>query len=288
MGLHRRRGGAGRGHLAGGGVNAANLKPFFVVAFGQAIELGIATHADVIRHVTPDVLAAHLPRPLWARVIAACLGAKATDAKLVVETITLVELAEHIPHTILWACLHEIGTRALGGTSTYVAPPKPIPLAVAPPPEILAAGTGTTPVTATQPSPVVIPEPEPVAAPPSASRTRTATSQRGFRPSSTNIGRLANSGPATPPPASTASTSASATRRPQASAAANPPSHDDTNPPTERKGARATTANDFDVNVDDWKSALAVEDEQLVDWSSSEETVTGASATATDESSRKR
>jgi hypothetical protein len=101
-------------------------------------------------------------------------------------------------------------------------------------------------------------EEDSVIAPPT--RSRTATGQR-FRQSSTGIGRLANN-----------------QRRPQAQAAP-PPSgvHDiPTSPPRARRGH---TEGDFDLetevgNRDDWKSALAVEDEQLVDWTASEETVT--------------
>jgi hypothetical protein len=41
---------------------------------------------------------------------------------------------------------------------------------------------------------------------------------------------------------------------------------------------RGSTEADYDVETevgkDDWKNTLAVEDEQLVDWSASEETVT--------------
>ena len=288
-----------------------NLKPFFVTALGSALELGIATSDDIMRHVTPDVLAAHLPRSLWAQVLAASLLAPRVDTKLVVDTITIPNLVEHVPATILWACLAEVGTRSIatnfvatpaatGGAATKVPPPPgstlvkgptPVPLSVAPPPEIVPQ-----PVTATQPSPTVqpeIPEPEaeerPTATAASlASRTRTATNQRGFRPSSTNIGRLASTNPPS------VSTTAPTGRRPQASAQATPPPQviDENNPPTDRPVKRSTTASDFDVNVDDWKSALAVEDEQLVDWSSSEETVTGTSGTGAhpvdDTSSRKR
>ena len=59
-----------------------NIKAFFVDALGGALDLGIGTPEDVLRHVTPDVLAQHLPRPLWARLLTACLGAPRVDAQL--------------------------------------------------------------------------------------------------------------------------------------------------------------------------------------------------------------
>ena len=97
-----------------------NLKAFLTDALGQALELGIGTPDDVLRHVTPDVLATHLPRPLWARLFTACLGAARVDAQLVVETIGVPNLCEHVPSYLIWACISEIAARSLG--QTYTAP----------------------------------------------------------------------------------------------------------------------------------------------------------------------
>ena len=91
-----------------------NIKAFFVDALDSALDLGIGTPDDVLRHVTPDVLATHLPRPLWARLLTACLGAPRVDAQLVVETIGIPNLCEHVPTSIIWACIAEIGARSLG------------------------------------------------------------------------------------------------------------------------------------------------------------------------------
>ena len=74
-----------------------NVKAFFSEALGQALELGIGTPEDVLKHVTPELLATYLPKPLWARLLTACLGASRVDATLVVETIGVPNLCEHIP-----------------------------------------------------------------------------------------------------------------------------------------------------------------------------------------------
>ena len=99
-----------------------NVKAFFVDALSSALELGIAQPDDVLRHVTPDVLAQHLPRPLWARLLTACLGAPRVDAQLVIETIGLPNLAEHIPAQLMWAVIAEVGARSLG-QAVAAAPP---------------------------------------------------------------------------------------------------------------------------------------------------------------------
>ena len=260
-----------------------NVKGFFVTALSQALDLGIASPDDVLRHVTPEVLSEHLPRPLWARLITACMGAPRVDAQLVVETIGVPNLCEHMPSPLIWACIKDIAQRSLGEddgvvmlTSSSAAKPimtKPVPLSMTPPPAEKAVTPTPNRPTAVGPS---IPAPgseqslaDVVAsldseAPPS--RSRTPTGQR-FRQSNTGIGRLA----------------ANNARRPQAAAPVEPPP-----PPSSTRGGPLpslprrsnTDADAYDVETevgkDDWKSALAVEDEQLVDWSAAEETATSA------------
>jgi hypothetical protein len=270
-----------------------NLKAFFVAALSSALELGLATADDVIRHVTTDVLAVHLPRPLWARLLTACIGAPSVDAQLVVETIGVPNLCEHVPAQIIWGCIEELALRSLASgataspTPTSVSRPqtaaatpvlRPIPLATPPPPlavEPKVAGP-TSPI-AVGPS---IPAPGVAAAdaePEAAGRARTAQSQR-FRQSNTGGGR----------PAATANT-----RRPQAQTtppAASPPAPS-VDPPSDRGGGalrakRSQSETDFEVETvvgkDDWKNSVIVEDE-YVEWSASEEVVTSG-----DDAGRKR
>jgi hypothetical protein len=283
-----------------------NIKAFFVTALGGALELGIASHDDVLRHVTPDVLAQHLPRPLWARLLTACVGAPKVDATLVVETIGVSNLCEHVPTAIIWALVADVAARSLGNAqpvhkgpvalaSSSAAgpvnekrtPAKPLSIGSPPPPE-------TRPTPPPQPavagpaipslgkdSPIaiglddVVAELEAEDVKPSGAagpaRARTPTGNR-FRQTNTNIGRLA---------------AASQSRRPQAAV---PPAPSAADPATEKpKARRGETEIEVEVetdvrSTDDWRTALAVEDEQLVDWSSSEETQT----TTEGEQSRKR
>jgi hypothetical protein len=273
-----------------------NLKSFFVTALSQALDLGLATCDDVLRHVTTDVLAHHLPRPLWARLLTACVGAPRVDAQLVVETIGVPNLCEHIPQTIIWGCLLEVGARALGNGP--LAQPRATPLAVAPPPPELAAApvaARPTPQPVRGPS---IPAPQlqgifneldaddPPAPPPTptpSGRSRTPTGQR-FRQSNTGIGRLA----------------ANNARRPMANAS---PTVTPTMPATAIVEAgteksrgnlpsivrRGQTEAEYEVETEiDWKNRepIAVDDEQLVDWSAAEETQT--TNNSTDDYNRKR
>jgi hypothetical protein len=262
------------------------MKAFFVASLSTALDLGIAVPEDVLRHVTPDVLSQYLPRPLWARLLTAALGAPRVDAQLVIETIGVPNLCEHVPSPLIWACLSEIAQRALGGgipvqqvarSAAYTPPPMaaaviahaPLSVAAPPPPDprrdTPARGT-SLPVGPSIPKPsdpladVVAALESDERAPTSPSgRARTPTGPR-FRQSNTGIGRLA-----TP----------AGGRRPQAQASAGAGEA----APAAKARRGQTEADPYDMeteiaNKEDWKSALSVEDEQLVDWSASEETST--------------
>ena len=253
-----------------------NVKAFFGDALGQALELGIGTADDVLRHVTPDVLSTHLPRPLWARVLTACMGAPKVDAQLIVETIGVPNLCEHVPANIIWACIAEIGARSIGQTFNATPPvltraslassassgpptrptPPPMNSVLAPPPEPSpgsAAAAAASEKAVNQPLADLITELESDERPITQTRSRTPTGQR-FRQSNTGIGRLGQT--AQP-------------RRPMASAT--PPA---TPPAVPSKPRRTgTEADDAETEAEGWRSReIAVDDSQLVDWQASETT----------------
>ena len=285
-----------RGGRTGGGVDVVTMvKPFFVDVLTSALELGIAKHEDLLRHVTPDVLATHLPRPLWARLLTACLGAPKVDAQLVVETVGVGNLCEHVPSPIMWNVIADIAARALGSAISAPPPvvkaieskseiksgPTPKPLSIGSPPPPVERPAELPRATASGPS---IPPPTPsgthavavglddvvaeldAESSSTPARSRTATNNR-FRQTNTNIGRLAN---------------ANQSRRPQASVGTPPAPSPGIDPDTQRPAAKSARRGETEIEVemetdvskDDWRTALAVEDEQLVDWSSSEDTKT--------------
>jgi len=244
-----------------------SIKTFFVDALTSALDLGIARPEDVLKHATPDVLAQHLPRPLWARLLTACLGAPKVDAQLVIETIGLPNLAEHVPAQLIWNCISEVGARSLGKQIEIIAPAPAATAALSS--SSSSASSSRTPLTPPPPDVVISPTrptPPPMAAvgpdipaPASAAltdlinelesdstaapvRARTPTAQR-FRQSNTGIGRLG-----------------SAQRRPQVAA---PPAG---GRPPRRAG---TEVSDEPVEAG---AEIAVDDSQLVDWSANEQT----------------
>ena len=267
--MHRGGGGSCWGYQLGG---AVNIKAFFGDALSQALEHGIGVPDDVLRHVTPDVLAAHLPRPLWARLFTACLGAPKVDAQLVIETIGIANLCEHVPSQIIWACIAEIGARSLGLaytpprimtraslTSSAGAPTRPTPppmtSVLAPPPAAIetasASDKSLPPVN--QPLADLITELEADDRPITPQRARTPTGQR-FRQSNTGIGRGLGA--------------TKQERRPMAQAA--PPLPSAANKP--RRTGTEVEETETEGNGE-WRSReIAVDDSQLVDWQSAETT----------------
>lgn len=234
-----------------------NIKAFFVDALQSALDLKIGTPADVLRRVTPDVLAAHLPRPLWARLLAACLGAPRVDAQLVVETIGIPNFAEHIPSSIIWTVIADIANRALG-KGLISSPPdinKDAPTATAAP-VTQASSSGSQPTPAAPIENVLSElEQDDSASRSPSGRPRPPTGTR-FRQSNTS-GVRAGLG--------------SNTRRPQAAATPAPTSLP--RPLAGGTGSSKRGGTDIEpepatsVETSDWGAKeIAVDDSQLVDW----------------------
>jgi hypothetical protein len=306
--VHRSGGSAGGCHQHGGVVN---LKAFFVASLQTALDLQIATPEDILKHVTPDILSQYLPRPLWARVFTACLGAPRVDATLVVETIGVPNLCEHVPAQLIWACIADIGNRSLGkpvSEEPIVLRPKTVSqgFAESVPAPVSSSKSGPQPLMGSPPDVITKPANPPLApspkvgpsipAPsvsaagtgsqalsdivaeleaessrdekPAQSRTSTGRvpTQQRFRQSQTGIGSRVQPAPVSVPDKGTSA------RRPQA----------DAKPPsvlTARRGQTEVEESESETSVgkgDDWRTALAVEDEQLVDWQSADETLTVA------------
>jgi hypothetical protein len=281
-----------------------NVKTFCVDALQSALDLGLAMPEDVLRHVTPDVLAAHLPRPLWARLLTAALGAPKVDATLVVETVGVANLVEHVPSALIWRSIQDVAQRSLTGklpamivsTTTpplgsavvkSTAPERPTPT---PAPSRFAAKSPLAP-----PPPDAVPQSvsaspsRPVAASPSRpTAVGPSIPTPAAEPFADMVSELEREGgPAQPagvirarPPTGrfrNASTGIGRPgtpqqRRPQAQAAPPPPV---AGAKPVRRGQ--TEGNDeVETDVSDFREReIAVDDSQLVDWSASEETVAG-------------
>jgi hypothetical protein len=77
--------------------------------FAQVLQAGIdekiLVPAQVLSHVTPEVLAHHLPPELMSKLLTSALGAGAMTPERVFDAVGPDILAEHIPLEVLWTCI---------------------------------------------------------------------------------------------------------------------------------------------------------------------------------------
>ena len=90
---------------------------FLYEVINRGLELAVIAPADVLQHVTADVLAHHLPIALKAKLLQASLGAERMTPELVVQVVGVDALAEHVPMAILWACVRACAARQLQSQS---------------------------------------------------------------------------------------------------------------------------------------------------------------------------
>lgn len=87
---------------------------FLYEVIGMGLELETITPDDVIRHITPEVLAHHLPVALKAKLLHASLNAERMTPALIVESVGVEALVEHSPMPALWAVIRGSVERQLG------------------------------------------------------------------------------------------------------------------------------------------------------------------------------
>ena len=231
-----------------------SAKKFLEDALGSALDLQIATHDDVLRHVTTDVLSIHLPRPLWARLLTACLGAPRVDAQLVIETVGVPNLCEHVPSTILWKCVAEVAARALGKPEAAAAIPVPVPKQSSSPVPLAPPPPEAPRPRATPPGPIPAQQGPSIPSVTQSDGDASRPAQR-FRQAGTGIGGSRIGQPQA--------------RRPQAQAAPAPAPAPTPARNVVRRGATDLSENETETAVEsEWRGKeIAVDDSQLVDWS---------------------
>jgi hypothetical protein len=82
-------------------------RKWFAVLLEEGLRLGVLSPEDVLRHVTPAVLATDLPPELVASILQAGMDNNSFDPALVVRTLGAEKLAAHVPLSLIWACLDQ-------------------------------------------------------------------------------------------------------------------------------------------------------------------------------------
>jgi hypothetical protein len=117
---------------------------FLREVMSRGLDLAVVTPEDVLGHVTPEVLAHHMPIALKARLLQASLSAERMTPDLVVQVVGVDALAEHVPMPILWACVRACAVRQLQGQPDAPAGTSPS-IAAIPAPAGASGGAALTP-----------------------------------------------------------------------------------------------------------------------------------------------
>jgi len=84
--------------------------------FTSIIESGLTENifgpSEVLTHVTPEVMANHLPADVMTKVLQKSLAAGAMTPDGVLETLSPKVLSEHIPLPVLWKCVSEAAEKS--------------------------------------------------------------------------------------------------------------------------------------------------------------------------------
>lgn len=78
---------------------------WFAEIVQAGLDEGMFGPSEVVEHVTPDILAKHVPTELLGKVLEAALSASTMTPDGLLETLDARALARHIPHEVLWNCV---------------------------------------------------------------------------------------------------------------------------------------------------------------------------------------
>ena len=91
------------------GTDGKPARDFLRRAVDAALDSGVLTAPQLVRHVDPKVLVNHLPDVLTASLIEMSLAAGRMNPELIVDTVGVDAIAAHAPTNVIWACLAELG-----------------------------------------------------------------------------------------------------------------------------------------------------------------------------------
>ena len=90
----------------------SDREKWLAIALAAALDHGILQPEDVLRYVTPDVLASHLPPDVMSNVLAASLQAGQMNAQVILQTAGPGVLSRYVPPAVLWNAVREGASRS--------------------------------------------------------------------------------------------------------------------------------------------------------------------------------
>jgi hypothetical protein len=96
-------------------------RTFLKEVIAAGLEHGTMTPDDLLVHLTAEVLADSLPKAQHAKLLSASLSSRSMSPQLIVDTLGVPMLCEHLPVHLLWACVADAAERALAGGAPATA-----------------------------------------------------------------------------------------------------------------------------------------------------------------------
>ena len=90
----------------------ADREKWLAIVMAAALDHNVLQPEDVIRHVTPAILAAHLPPDVMSNVLAASLTAGQMTPEVILRSAGPGVLSRYIPPDVLWQAVTEAAKRA--------------------------------------------------------------------------------------------------------------------------------------------------------------------------------
>ncbi len=84
-----------------------NRRQWMSTLLEEALRLGVLEPGDLMHHMTPSVLATDLPPSMVATLLQAGLSGTGFTAEVVIGTLGVPALAQHLPFSVLWACVQQ-------------------------------------------------------------------------------------------------------------------------------------------------------------------------------------
>lgn len=85
---------------------------WFAQILKAGLEESIFGPAHLMSHLTPELLAEHLPAEVMSRVLSTALQSGTMTPEGILASATPEVLSQHLPHDVLWACVTEAAERA--------------------------------------------------------------------------------------------------------------------------------------------------------------------------------
>lgn len=90
----------------------ADREKWLAIVMAAALDHNILQPDDVIRHITPTILAAHLPPDVMSNVLAASLSSGQMTAEVILRAAGPGVLSRYVPPDVIWQAIADGARRA--------------------------------------------------------------------------------------------------------------------------------------------------------------------------------